>query len=346
MITVARRLIRQLRNDRRSLGMMFAAPLVILSLLYFLMGAPNVQLRIALVGSVPPALDTALAEVGTVEVAPNDLNIDQVLDEGTYDAVVSANDKGVEVHLLQDNPDYEGKLRAAFQSAQPQPQGRISPTPPTPSASFTYLYGQGLDTLFERLAYALLGIMSFFLTFIVAGIWFVRERTQGTLERMMLTPISRFQVAAGYVLGIGVFSCVQAILLLLFTRYALGVAFVTGWSFAWALLLMVMQAVVAVEIGAFVSIFSNTEFQVAQFIPVVVIPQVFFSGIIPVETMPYGFDKVAMVMPMYHACTGLKHTLVYGHGLSFVWGYLVVLLAMQVLFLAANTLSLKRYRAL
>lgn len=341
MITVARRLIRQLRSDRRSLGMMFASPLVILTLLYFLMGAPNIHLRIGLVGSAAPSLISALEEIGTVSTEAEGLDVDKTLNEGTYDAVVVMDGNGAAVQLMQENADYEAGLRAALVSAQPQ-----NPQIGIPEVSFSYLHGEGLDTPFKHLAYALLGIMSFFLTFIVAGIWFVRERTQGTLERMMLTPVSRFQVAAGYVLGVGVFAVIQAILMMLFTKYVLGVEFVGGWSFALALLVLVMQAVVAVEIGAFVSIFSNSEFQVAQFIPAIVIPQVFFSGIIPVDTMPYGFDKVALIMPMYHACTGLQRTLVYGQGLGAVWIYLVVLVAMQAIFMVANTLSLKRYRAL
>lgn len=339
MGTTARRLIRQIKNDRRSLGMMFISPLVIMTLLYLLMGEPRIDIKIGVVGHVAPSTATALQQAGTVTHEGAGLDIDRSLDDGIYDAVVVVDNRGTSIHLLQENTAYENKIRSALVSAQQQP-------PTTESISTFYLHGTSLDTAFKRLAHTLLGIMSFFLTFIVAGIWFVRERTQGTLERMILTPITRLQVAMGYVLGIGLFSVVQAVLLLFFTRYALDVQFIGGWNFALALLIMVMQVVVAVEIGVFASIFANTEFQVAQFIPVVVIPQVFFSGIIPVETMPWGFDKVALVMPMYHSCSGLQRTLVYGQGLGSTWINLLVLLGMQLVLMIANALLLKRYRAL
>lgn len=339
MGALARRLIRQIKNDRRSLGMMFISPLVIMTLLHLLMGEPHIDIRIGVVGRVAPSTTAALQQAGTVTREDTGLDIDRSLDDGTYDAVVVVDDRGASIHLLQENTAYENKIRSALASERQQP-------PTTESISVSYLHGTSLDTTFKRLAHALLGIMSFFLTFIVAGIWFVRERTQGTLERMMLTPVTRLQVAVGQVLGIGLFSVVQAVLLLFFTRYVLGVQFMGGWNFVLALLIMVMQVVVAVEIGVFASIFANSEFQVAQFIPVVVIPQVFFSGIIPVETMPWGFDKVALVMPMYHSCAGLQRSLVYGQGLGSTWVNLLVLLGMQVVLMIANTLLLKRCRAL
>ncbi|MCX7773996.1 MAG: ABC transporter permease, partial [Clostridia bacterium] len=117
-------------------------------------------------------------------------------------------------------------------------------------------------------------------------------------------------------------------------------------SILWAIVLMIMLAFTAVAIGAFVSIFSNTEFQIVQFVPIVVIPQIFFSGLIPLETIPLGLGKLAYVMPVYYACTGLKKVVLQGAGFGEIYGYLAALMGFLVIFSLFNILALKRYRRL
>ena len=158
----------------------------------------------------------------------------------------------------------------------------------------------------------------------------------------MVTPVRRWQVVLGFTLGFGVFAILQSVILLLFSMWVLGVT-VAGSPFT-AGLIMLMLALSAVCIGAFFSIFSNNEFQMAQFIPVVVIPQIFFSGLFSIDTLPYHLGALARIMPIYYACSALKTVMVMGGGLNDIWPELLALLLFILVFFCINILALKKYR--
>ena len=94
------------------------------------------------------------------------------------------------------------------------------------------------------------------------------------------------------------------------------------------------------------SIFANGEFQVAQFIPVIIIPQIFFTGIIPLDMIPYGLGNLCYLMPMYYGAAPLKHIMQQGAGFMDILPWLGGLLLFIVLLFVINTLSLKKYRKL
>ena len=200
------------------------------------------------------------------------------------------------------------------------------------------------STAFNSLGFVLLGVLSFFFVFIISGISFVRERETGTLERLMATPIRRISVVGGYTAGFGILSAVQSVLMVLYSRYVLGMEF--EGSVWLAILIMVLLAFTAVSIGAFVSIFANNEFQVMQFIPLVVVPQMFFSGLITIDTLPYGLGNLSYFMPIYYGCAGLEKVLIKGFGIEEVWKDICMLLVFISVFFVLNVLALKKYRKL
>jgi ABC-2 type transport system permease protein len=134
--------------------------------------------------------------------------------------------------------------------------------------------------------------MAFFIVFLLAGISFIGRGTVGTLERLLLTPVRRSSVALGYTFGFGLFATLQSIILIFFTEYVLGLE-IAG-SILLAVLIMILLAFSAIVTGMLVSIFANNEFQVVQFIPVVIIPQIFFSGMIPIDTLPYHLGLLSL----------------------------------------------------
>ena len=208
----------------------------------------------------------------------------------------------------------------------------------------SFVYGKSNDTMFNSLGYVLIGFLSFFFVFIISGMSFVRERTTGTMERLMLTPISRVALVAGYTIGYGIFAALQSALIILFTKYVLHMEY--AGSVLLAILIMVLLSFTAVLVGALVSIFANSEFQVMQFIPVVIIPQFFFSGLIPIDTLPYGLGKLAYIMPIYYGCSGLKEVLIKGSGIEGIWSYLAMLSAFIIVLFIINTEALRKYRRL
>jgi ABC-2 type transport system permease protein len=109
---------------------------------------------------------------------------------------------------------------------------------------------------------------------------------------------------------------------------------------------MFLLAIVAVEMGSLVSIFAGSEFQVAQFIPILIVPQIFFTGLIPLDRFPYHLGNLCYIMPMYYAALPVEELMKSGSlsGNNPLW--VCILLLWVVALFIANTLSLKRYRRL
>ena len=156
---------------------------------------------------------------------------------------------------------------------------------PVLEPSLDYLHGgPGLDTL-DYFGGAFIGLVVFLLVFVVTIIAFLRERSQGTLERLMASPLRRADIVVGYIGGFMVVAAVQAVEVVVFTLYALHVH--NQGNVALIVLLTLLMTLVAVNLGIFLSMFATTEFQAVQFIPLAIVPQVLLSGIVfPVATEP------------------------------------------------------------
>ena len=257
------------------------------------------------------------------------------IEDGQIDAFIYSDIDGI--HMIFKT--YDGVKTGLVQKAVVNALREVSPG----SAIQTeYLFGKSEANMFDSLGYVMLGIISFFIIFIIAGISFVRERTNQTMERLMMTPIRRWQVVLGYTIGFGFFAMLQSIILLTYVILVLGMT-VSGSAIT-AGLVMILLAMSAVCIGAFFSIFSNNEFQIMQFIPVVVIPQIFFSGLISLDTLPYHLGVVSKIMPVYYACNALKTIMIMGGGLIDIWQELIALFIFIILFFFINILALKKYR--
>ncbi len=193
----------------------------------------------------------------------------------------------------------------------------------------------------DRVAPGLLAVFVLFFTFILTGVGFLRERAQGTLERLQTTLVGSFDIMLGYMLGFLIFAIVQTVVILLFTIFALSIEYVGSlWEIGVVLFLLVT---VAVSLGIFISSFANNEFQVVQFIPIVLAPQIFLSGvIIPVEQMPALFEWLSVVIPLTYAVDALREIMLLGTDLTTLWLNLAVIAAFSVALLAAGVATLRR----
>ncbi len=195
--------------------------------------------------------------------------------------------------------------------------------------------------MLDRVAPALMAVFVLFFTFVLTGVSFLRERAQGTLERLMTTTVGRADILVGYLLGFMIFATLQTIVILLFTIFALRVEYQGNVFEIIAVLMLVV--VVAVSLGIFISTFARNEFQVVQFIPIVFAPQVFLSGVIvPVEEMPLVMEAISNFLPLTYAVEGLREIMLQGRGLTDVWPELAVLAAFGVSLLAAAAVTLRR----
>jgi ABC-2 type transport system permease protein len=193
----------------------------------------------------------------------------------------------------------------------------------------------------DRVAPALIATFALFFTFMLTGVSFLRERSQGTLERLLTTPVGRADILVGYLLGFLVFAAIQSLVVLLYTIVALQIDY--QGSFAEMVVVLLVLTVAAVNLGIFVSTFARNEFQVVQFIPVILAPQIFLSGVIlPVAQLPAYFQAVSNVLPLTYAVSGLKAIMLEGRGLSGAAGDIAVLTGFAVALLALAALTVRR----
>ena len=329
------RILKQLKNDPRTLALMLVAPFLIMSLIYLLLGDSDYRPVVATY-EMPSSFTKPLTTSAEVKTLQDTALANTWLESDSADAIVWAEGHTICIRVLESN----SKSCAAIEAVQET----FSDMLPTGRVSIQTIYGNQDDTYFASMAYVFLAVLAFFFTFIVSGMALVRERFTNTLERLLMTPIRRWQVVGGYVCGYGVVAMVQVVLIMLFTVYVLQVP-VAG-SIGLCLLVMLLLGICAVELGALVSIFANGEFQVAQFIPVIIIPQIFFTGIIPLDMIPYGLGNLCYLMPMYYGAAPLKHIMQQGAGFMDILPWLGGLLLFIVLLFVINTLSLKKYRKL
>jgi ABC-2 type transport system permease protein len=134
------------------------------------------------------------------------------------------------------------------------------------------------------------------------------------MERLAASPVTRLELVLGYMLGFGFFAMLQALVMLLFTIYVLQVKY-TGSLVA---IFVVTLALVlgAVNLGIFLSAFARNELQAIQFIPIVILPQVFLSGLLwPVQDMPGWLQAIARAMPLTYAIEALTDIMIRGRSL-------------------------------
>ncbi|MBI4295610.1 MAG: ABC transporter permease [Chloroflexi bacterium] len=181
----------------------------------------------------------------------------------------------------------------------------------------------------DYIAPALLATLALFFSFLLTGISFLRERSQGTLERLLASPLSRLDIVVGYLFGFFVFALAQTLIIILFTIYVLGVNYRGD---LWEILVFQMVVIVgAVNLGIFISTFARNEFQMVQFIPLIIVPQVFLSGVIwPVEQMPNYLQWLSNILPLTYAVSGLRDIMLKGESLINVGLDLAVLVAFTI----------------
>ncbi|MCH4208624.1 ABC transporter permease [Bifidobacterium sp.] len=233
-------------------------------------------------------------------------------------------------------------------TAPAQPSSSASPVPSpsskaTPAAiSVHYLYGTNDSTFFTNLLPALMAFVVFFFVFIISGMALLHERATGTLYRLLATPITFREILGGYLAGYGLFAVIQTCLIMLF---AIQVFKIQILGSLWLVMLVsILTALTALALGLLISAFAKTEFQMMQFIPVVIIPQIFFSGLIPVDAMPRWLQVIAHIMPLYWGATSMSDVIERGAGSGDVAPHLMVLAGFLIMFFALNMLTMRTLR--
>jgi len=264
------------------------------------------------------------------------------LSERRIDAIIRL--EGMVPHVKLEGSD-PAKNRAVIMLLQKAMQGQapaLDQTSTLPTPVFEYLHGDVNMSSFDNLSPVLIGLFAFFFVFLIAGVSFLKERTSGTLERLLATPLRRWEIVVGYMAGFGIFTSVQAVLIAGYTIGVLG-SLMEG-SFWFVLLIMLLLSLTALSFGTFLSAFANTEFQMIQFIPLVIVPQVFFSGLFDLDSMSPWLSWISYITPLRYGADALRNVMIRGEGWSSIAIDVYLLLALSLFFMAANVLALRKHR--
>lgn len=365
ILALVKRIIRQMLRDKRTLALMMVAPLLILTLMHFLftgdsakpvLGVVNVDTQIikALKSSdITIVTYDSLKTSAAKTVTADDLDGLLKFDGDNYKLTLTNSDtsisKVLQMKIQQALAAGTAKQQSEKMTTFIQTVKKQLPTlpvklesPKVPKVSSSYVYGSSDTSFFDKLGPILVGFFVFFFVFLISGIALLRERTTGTLDRLMATPVHRREIVFGYLSGYGLFAIVQTVIVVFYAVNVLGITLVGSlWN---VILINLMLALVALALGILLSAFANSEFQMMQFIPIVVIPQVFFAGILPVDGMENWLQVIAKCMPMYYGGDALQAVMYKGLGFKDITTDLLVLLGFAVVFIVLNVLALKKYR--
>jgi ABC-2 type transport system permease protein len=363
---LARRVIQQMLADRRTLALMAVVPVILLSFLGILIRSDPAKLVVGVVNqdegftlagntvNLGERLTGVLAGFGEFDTAPMtaDEARDQI-DHGDADAVITVppdftqnviqtRKLALAVEFEGSNPMIAERLNTMFERVALQTANTLAlagnpaaMTGTAPNAEFettldaTYRHsGPQYDTL-DYMAPALVGFFVFFFVFLLTCISFLRERVAGTLERLQATPIRAHEIIVGYMLGFLVFGLLQGVITLLFTVFVLDIHY--AGNLLNIFIVEGLLVVLSVNLGIFLSTFAQNEFQVLQFIPLVITSQGLLGGVVwQVEDMPGWLQPVSRFMPLTYATQALRSVMIKGESLFEVADLLLVLIAFAV----------------
>jgi ABC-2 type transport system permease protein len=206
-----------------------------------------------------------------------------------------------------------------------------------------YVYS-GRPQVFDSVGGPLLALFPFTTMFLVTSVAMLRERTSGTLERLLTTPLGKGDLLCGYALAFGLLAVVQSVLTGLLAVGALGLDVAAGA--ATVVLLAVLCALLGTALGLLLSAFARSEFQAVQFLPAVVLPQFLLSGLLaPRAGMAAPLRWLSDVLPLTYAVQGMQQLSTSGALRGTLLRDVVVVLACCALALALGAATLRRTTA-
>ncbi|KAF1677720.1 ABC transporter permease [Staphylococcus hominis] len=357
LLAMIQRVIIELLKDKRTLALMFLAPLLVLTLMYFIFNSDeDTTLTIGVDHSVSTQITEGIkSDDVKFKDFPSNQHIKSKIEHHHLDAFIYQNNQTIHVTYTNEDPSKSASIKQLLhQSIQKDkmndikkvmvslPQSAKNKDAKDIQLENTYLYGDEHSNYFDKMFPILMSFFVFLFVFLISGIALLRERTTGTLERVLATPIKRSEIVFGYLIGYGVFAIIQTLIIVFFSIYLLNINL--AGSLTYVILINILLAIAALVMGIFISTFANSEFQMVQFIPIVAIPQVFFSGIFPLENMSPWLSNIGYLFPLRYAGHALTNIMIKGQGWSNIWFDVLILFVFIIIFTTMNMIGLKRYR--
>lgn len=338
VFALSKRILQQLIRDKRTLALIIFAPILVLTMLYLVFDGEEYVPEIGLVNVPEQVAEQMEASDAEVTVYDNQVEAYHGVVSGSLDGYIQFEDGSPLVFLEGSDPSVNSEVIRWIQSTLSalQEDSRAA------NLEIEYLHGSEDIGIFDYYGPVLLGFFVFLFVFLVSGVSFIRERTTGTLERLLSTPIRKWEIVMGYLLGFALVTILQSAIIAWYSIYILDM--MMAGRFTAVLAIILLLALTALTLGILISSFANSEFQMIQFIPVVVIPQIFFSGLFNLETISDLLSWIGPLTPLYYAAESLRDVMVRGYGWSDIYDNLLVLLGFSAGFVILNILVLRKYR--
>jgi ABC-2 type transport system permease protein len=204
-----------------------------------------------------------------------------------------------------------------------------------------YYVFNGNKLIFNHVGLIMLGIFPFVLMFLITSIAMLRERTTGTLERLLTTPIGKMDLLFGYAIAFGAVAAVQAAILTAIAYWGFGLTIAGN---VWLVVLIAVgDAILGMALGLLCSAFARTEFQAVQFMPAVVFPQLFLCGLFASRSdMQPVLSGISKVLPMTYAVEGLQEIGAHPSPTVIMWRDFAIIIGAAVIALALGAATLRR----
>jgi len=377
-VNVCVNILRQIRHDRRTIGLVVFVPIIIMTLFgYTFAGEPS-DIRVVVVnmdsGSVHTPHGDMHLDLGASVVDNLDrdvLSIDtsddldwarQQVRDGRAWAVIyipenftsemasaasgnTSASPSITLYLDNSNVQIGGAVVKAVMGALEDTLRDMGP-----GMAFTdlvkkdYIYGEDASFM-DFFAPGVMGMVGTIITILLTIVSLVRERKSGTLERIYASPVRPHEVALGYTMAFALISLLQsaeiiAVALLVFDLHIVGSALLV-------LFIVFLYAVCMQGLGTFLSTLAKNEFQAVQFVPMVMVPSLILAGVFwPLESMPSLMRPVAYFIPLTYELDALRSVMIRGWGAAQIAPDLAVLMAFgAVMFLLSAWVMKRRYSA-
>ncbi|MQS52601.1 ABC transporter permease [Companilactobacillus mishanensis] len=361
---IAKRVLKELFRDKRTLALMFLAPILVLTLMKVVFTTNSTtDVNIATV-NVQSSLVKQMDKMKNIKVTKysTEQKANKALKDQKADGIVHQKNGNYYVKNANTDASKTAATKVALQSsmvatnikdlkaqltkmaaANPQAAAAMqSNSQKAPKIHNSYVYGNKDTSFFDKILPILMGFFVFFFVFLISGMALLKERTTGTLDRLLATPVRRSEIVFGYMISYGLLAIVQTLIIVLYTVYVLKVEVLGSmWNMV---LVNVVLAIVALAFGILMSTFAKSEFQMMQFIPIIVIPQVFFSGIIPLDQMAHWVQDLAYILPLKYSGEATSAIVLNGEGLGQILAPIGALLIFLVILTMLNVYGLRRYR--
>lgn len=369
---IAIRLWKQLLRDRRTLALVIIVPIFYVVIFGMAFGGEIENVPIVVINNdtdaqviIPPLTMLQVPSIGKkvinnlensskVIVNPiNDFEVAKglVIDKEYVAAIlipenftfhlVSPFGENISIELYLDNSNPQvgltvlQALQEAFQDAASEFRSNLG-------FNIGYAYGEGLRTI-DYFAPAVIGLGVFFLSFILILMNLIEERKKGTLPLLLQCPFDKAQIIMGYLGAFSLLSLIQTTLVIVTANTVYQVSFGTNiWHYLSLYITSVLLGWTSLVLGIFLSSFARSEFQAVQFIPLVLFPAIFLSGIIiPLIQIPEIFRWLSLIFPLTYGVHLLQRIAIEGYTLELLNFDLIAIIIFFILFLFGSRLTLR-----